>query len=33
MGLGGKTLAETSNINVVGLNKWKTLMQNTSLHI
>ena len=33
IGLGGLTPAEASNIKVQGLNKWKTLIQNASLHI
>ena len=31
-GLGGKTPAEAAKIKVDGLNKWKTLIQNASLH-
>ena len=30
--LGSKNPAEFSNINVDGLNKWNTLIQNASLH-
>ena len=32
MGIDGKTPTEVSNIKVVGLNKWQTLIQNVSLH-
>ena len=32
MGLDGLTLTEASKIKVDRLNKWNTLIQNTSLH-
>ena len=32
IGLGGLTPAEVSKIKVEGVNKWQTLIQNTSLY-